>query len=150
MTLPSGQLTICDMKLTNVLLASLLVGCGGFAGSIARYGMSVLGQRFSVDWPIGTLATNILGCIFVGVITEVALAGEMLSPGMRLLLATGFCGGFTTLSSMIYETIAMFRDSEYLHAAIYMGGSIIFSVAAFLVGVLAVRILIRTGGGLWN
>jgi len=138
------------MKLTNALLASLLVGCGGFAGSIARYGMSVLGQRFSVDWPLGTLTANVLGCLLVGIITEAALAGEMLSPGARLLLATGFCGGFTTLSSMIYETNAMFRDSEYLHATAYLGGTIILSAAAFLVGVLAVRILIRTGGGLWN
>jgi CrcB protein len=69
---------------------------------------------------------------------------------MRLLLATGFCGGFTTLSSMIYETNAMFRDSEYLHAMLYIGSSIIFSVLAFFVGVVAVRTIIRTGGGLWN
>jgi fluoride exporter len=136
--------------MTHPLLISLLVGFGGFAGSVSRYGLSVTSQRLSIDWPIGTLAANVLGCLFIGIITELSARGETISPEVRLALATGFCGGFTTMSSMIYETAQMLRAREYLHATTYAAGSFLLSLIAFVVGLMLVRILIRTGGGLWN
>ena len=128
----------------------MLVGCGGFAGSVARYGLSVTSQRLTVEWPLGTMAANVLGCLLIGIITELSAQSDAVSPEVRLALATGFCGGFTTMSSMIYETAGMFRDSEYLNAILYISGSFIFSMMAFFIGTLAVRILIRMGGGLWS
>jgi fluoride exporter len=129
---------------------SLLVGLGGFAGSVARYGLSVTSQRFSIEWPIGTLAANVLGCFFIGIITGLSDRGEVLSPEMRLALATGFCGGFTTMSSMAYETAEMIRASEYLHAAAYAAGTFLLSMCAFAAGVMALRILVKIGGGSWS
>jgi len=129
---------------------SLLVGLGGFAGSVARFGLSVASQRFSITWPMGTLAANVLGCFFIGVITGLSARGETISPEVRLALATGFCGGFTTFSSMIYETAEMIRASEYLHATLYAAGSFLLSMAAFVLGVMAVRMLVRMGGGSWS
>ena len=55
--------------MANPWSLSLLVGVGGFVGSIARYGLSVTSQRFSIEWPIGTLAANVLGCLAIGIIT---------------------------------------------------------------------------------
>jgi CrcB protein len=132
--------------MTNPWTLSLLVGAGGFAGSIARYGLSVASQRFSFEWPIGTLAANVLGCLAIGILTGLSDRGETLSPELRLALATGFCGGFTTMSSMVYESSEMIRASEYLHATGYVAGTLALCMIAFLTGSIAVRVLVKTGG----
>ena len=124
------------------------MGLGGFAGSVARFGLSVTLQRFSIEWPIGTLAANVLGCFAIGIIAALSARGETISPEMRLALATGFCGGFTTMSSMIYEAAEMIRATEYLHATIYAAGTFLLSMSAFVAGIMAVRILVKIGGGL--
>jgi len=136
--------------MTNPWGISLLVGLGGFAGSVARYGLSVTSQRFSIEWPLGTLTANVLGCLAIGILTGLSARGETLSPEIRLALATGFCGGFTTMSSMIYETAEMIRASEYLHATVYVAGTFLLSMTAFVMGVIAMRILSKIGGGLWS
>lgn len=136
--------------MTNAWGISLLVGLGGFAGSVARYGLSVASQRLSIEWPLGTLAANVLGCLAIGILTGLSARGETVSPEVRLALATGFCGGFTTMSSMVYETAEMIRASEYLHATLYAAGTFLLSMAAFVAGVMAVRIIAKIGGGQWN
>lgn len=132
--------------MTNPWTLSLLVGMGGFAGSIARYGLSIASQRVSFEWPIGTLAANVLGCLTIGMIAGLSDRGEALSPEVRLALATGFCGGFTTLSSLVYETAEMLRVSEYLHATMYVAGTFFLSMCAFAAGTIAIRMLVRIGG----
>ena len=127
-----------------------MVGLGGFAGSVARYGLSVVSQRYWVEWPIGTLAANVLGCLAIGILTGLSARGETVSPEIRLALATGFCGGFTTMSSMVYETAEMIRASEYVHATFYAAGTFLLSMTAFIAGVMAVRIIVKIGGGLWS
>lgn len=136
--------------MTHPLAVSALVGFGGFAGSIARYGLGVASQRLSFEWPIGTLAANVLGCLLIGIIAGLSERTEAISPAARLALATGFCGGFTTMSSMIYETAEMMRAGEYLHASVYVAGSFVLSMCAFVVGLTVVRVVVKAGGGLWN
>lgn len=132
--------------MTRPLLIAFIVGCGGFAGSVSRYGLSVASQRFSVEWPLGTLAANALGCLAIGIIAAVSADSEILSPELRIALATGFCGGFTTMSSMIYETNEMLRTGEYLHAMAYAAGTVVLSMAAFAAGMILVRVLFKMGG----
>ena len=136
--------------MTNPWGISLLVGLGGFAGSVARYGLSVTSQRYSIEWPIGTLAANVLGCLAIGILSGLFARGETVSPEIRLALATGFCGGFTTMSSMIYETAEMIRASEYFHATLYTAGTFLFSMTAFAAGVIAVSIIVKIGDRLWS
>lgn len=136
--------------MTNPWSISLLVGLGGFAGSVARYALSVFSQRFSIEWPVGTLAANLLGCLVIGIVAGLTARGETISPAIRLALASGFCGGFTTMSSMIYETAEMIRANEYLHAAIYAAGTFALAMTALVAGVMAVRIVAGIGGELWN
>ncbi|OPL18770.1 MAG: hypothetical protein AVO35_13130 [Candidatus Aegiribacteria sp. MLS_C] len=128
----------------------ILVGLGGFAGSAARYGLSIASQRFSIEWPIGTLAANVIGCLALGIITGISARGETVPPEIRLALAAGFCGGFTTMSSMIYEVARMIRASEYLHATMYAAGTFLLSMAAFITGIMEVRVFAKIGGALWN
>ncbi|MBN2302637.1 MAG: fluoride efflux transporter CrcB [Lentisphaerae bacterium] len=136
--------------MTNPWGISLLVGLGGFAGSVARYGLSITSQRFAIEWPIGTLAANVIGSLAIGIITGLSARGATVSPEIRLLLATGFCGGFTTMSSMIYEAAEMIRASEYLHATLYTVGTFLLSMTAFIAGVMAVRTIVKIGGVLWS
>jgi CrcB protein len=130
--------------------AALLVGVGGGLGSLARYGLSLVAQRSALDWPLGTFAANCLGCLFIGAIAQCAARGEALSPEARLFLATGFCGGFTTMSSMIYEAGQMLRADEILHASFYVGVTLLGSLLAFFLGAVAVRVALRMAGGVWS
>jgi len=134
----------------HTLINCLWVGAGGCVGSIARYLMSVLGQRLSIVWPVGTFASNVAGCFLIGVFSHLALQTEVLSPSTRLLLTAGFCGGFTTMSSMIYETGQMTQSREYLHAVVYLGGTVAVCFLAFFAGMLIARLIWKTGGGPWN
>ena len=136
--------------MNHAVTGCLLVGLGGMVGSVSRYGLSLLSQRFASDWPLGTWVANLLGCFFIGAIMEVSTRGETLTPEARLLLATGFCGGFTTMSSMIYETAQMMRAAEYLHAAVYVGATFVLSMVAFFLGVAASRFAMKGAGGLWS
>ena len=126
--------------------ACLLVGSGGMAGSVARYGLSLAAQRFTFDWPIGTLTANALGCFAIGLLAEAAARGQGLSPEARLLLATGFCGGFTTLSSVVYETVQMLKAGDTFHATFYFGGTLVLSMAAFTGGILLVKLIQKSAG----
>jgi len=134
----------------NPLTASILVGAGGFAGSVARYSLTLICQRFSVEWPLGTAASNLLGCFIIGSISALSDRAEVLSPATRLLLATGFCGGFTTMSSMVYETVQMLRSGDYFHASLYFGITLAGCMLAFFAGVVITRFLIKGTGGLWS
>jgi len=134
----------------NPWAIAVLVGVGGFAGTLARYGLSLAFRRFSFEWPLGTWTANVLGCLLIGSITGLSARVETISPEVRLVLATGFCGGFTTLSSLIYETSEMLRASEHWHATLYVVGSFTASMTAFVLGLVAVRMLIKPGGGLWS
>jgi CrcB protein len=125
----------------KTLVPFLAVGAGGFAGSVLRYALSLLGQRLSIAFPHGTLWSNLLGCLVIGALTALAAKTETLSPAMRLLLATGFCGGFTTLSSFIYEMFKFAQASQYLYASGYFLVTFLGCASAFCLGLYAV--------GLW-
>lgn len=75
----------------NRMLPILVVGAGGFIGTILRYLLSLVGQRFSFTFPHGTLWANLLGCLALGIVTALATETETLSPATRLFLATGIC-----------------------------------------------------------
>lgn len=118
----------------------LLVGAGGAAGSIARFlSQQLIARYYPSSFPWGTLIVNITGCFIIGVIYAFGEKGNLLSPDMRLLLATGFCGGFTTFSTFAYENISLMREGELLYTFLYIAASIIIGFLAAYVGVLIVK-----------
>ena len=119
------------------------VGAGGFVGSVLRYGFSLAGQRFSVAFPLGTLGANLLGCLSLGAVMAVASETEILSPSARLFWATGLCGGFTTMSTFMYEMSRFGQDSEYWVASGYFAATLAGCALAFWAGTLAVRLLMK-------
>ncbi len=74
----------------RIIANSLLLGIGGFLGSIARYSCSLAFQSKLLVIPLGTLTANWTGCLFIGMLAELSAAGELLSPEARLALAVGW------------------------------------------------------------
>lgn len=118
----------------------LLVGAGGFVGSVARFlSQQFVARHYPSSFPWGTFAVNVVGCFLIGLIYAISEKGSVMSPEWRLLLATGFCGGFTTFSSFAYENIVLMRDGELLFTFLYVAGSIVIGFAAAYLGVLIVK-----------
>ena len=135
----------------NVIFRNcILVGVGGFFGSVLRYAFSLSLQRYSIVVPLGTLTANLVGCFVIGMIAQLSAPSGWLTPEARLIFAVGFCGGLTTASTMIYETAQYLGDGEYFHAGGYVVGTIIGSMLAFFLGAVLIKFIIRSTGGFWN
>lgn len=129
-------------KMKNVF-AIFVVGAGGFVGSVLRYLLSQTAQRFSMTFPHGTLWANFLGCLLLGIVVSVATETQSISPSTRLFLATGLCGGFTTMSTFTYETVRFLQDSEYLYAAGYLAATVTGCIFLFGLGLFGTRLLLK-------
>ena len=118
----------------------LIVGIGGFIGSISRYFVTLFVQnKFLSTFPFGTLSVNIAGCFLIGLVyalsEKVNIAAEW-----RLFLITGMLGGFTTFSSFSNETVSMLRDAQYGFAILYVSCSVIIGLLATLGGIFLIKI----------
>ena len=123
-----------------MIIPFLYVGLGGFIGAVLRFGASLATAGWSVALPFGTLISNVLGCFVIGVVAAMAAATDAVSPNARLFLATGICGGFTTMSSFVYELAEYLRSSDYLMGALYFGVTIFGSVLMFYLGTILVSL----------
>lgn len=115
-----------------VFAAALFVGCGGFFGSIMRYGLSLI--PFKGDFPLMTFLTNLLGAVLIGVVVEVTSGIMACPPSLVLFLKTGLCGGFTTFSTFSLETLSLFENSQTKTAVVYMSLSLAGCVLGVLIG----------------
>ncbi len=119
----------------------LLVGSGGFLGSISRYLASRFLQiNFSSTFPVGTFVVNITGCLIIGLIYGYSERSSLLTPGWKMFLAVGFCGGFTTFSTFANENLALLRDGDFFHFSIYTILSVVLGIASTFGGVLITKI----------
>lgn len=109
----------------------LLVFVGGGIGSVARYLLGKLLNSPSDGIPYGTFVANILGSLIIGIILGLAARNETLTQSQTLLLATGFCGGFTTFSTFAYENHLFLKSGDFTSFAFY-------TVASFVLAFLAV------------
>lgn len=125
------------------------VGIGAAIGGMARFLLGAfIQQRAGADFPMGTLLINITGSFVLGFVMRYALQSGMLSPELRALLTTGFCGGYTTFSTFSYETALLIEDGEYSRAALYIGLSVGVALAFIFLGFIAAQRLLelRTTG----
>ena len=122
----------------------IFVGVGSMAGGMSRYGLTLVTQNISAfTIPFGTLISNLAGCLAIGLIAGIGGKTELMSTEMRLLLATGFCGGFTTMSSFVYELGQYVQDKEYFFASSYFVATLAGAGLAFVMGLLIIEFLLR-------
>jgi fluoride exporter len=127
----------------QALSSFLLVGIGSLVGGVSRYGLTLLTQNVSAfSLPYGTLLSNLAGCLVIGLIAGAGRT-ELLSTELRLLLATGFCGGFTTMSSFVYELGQFVQDKAYFFASSYFAVTLVGAGLAFALGLLISASLLR-------
>jgi fluoride exporter len=114
----------------------LLVGFGGFIGSIARYLASGYVQQStkSIDFPYGTLAVNVIGCFIIGFLAQLAESRGAFTSESRLFVFVGILGGFTTFSSFGNETLNLARDSQMMNALANIGANVILGLFAVWLG----------------
>lgn len=129
--------------MTKILMPLVYVGLGGFLGAVFRYLTTLATQGVSITIPYGTLVSNLLGCFVIGIVATLAMGSTLLSTEARLFLATGVCGGYTTLSSLIYELARLVDDGELLHASVYLAATFVGAVVAFYLGTLLTALLLR-------
>ena len=109
---------------------------GGAAGSVARYLVSLALHGTAVAAvPLGTLAVNVVGSFVIGLIGGLSASGHTdVGAGFRLLLTTGFCGGFTTFSTFVNEAFCTARSGEVIGAAVYVGAGVVLGLLAVAAG----------------
>ena len=114
----------------------LLVSIGSFFGGGMRFWASKAVQSWTViAFPFGTMAVNVLGCLIIGFLSGLNWnGGAMMSPSTKLLLTTGFCGGFTTFSTFMNEGAGLMKDEQYTYMMLYLFGSLALGLIAVLAG----------------
>ena len=114
----------------------LIVGLGGAAGSMLRYGVQ---KFFNLPgpgaFPTGTLIVNISGCFLIGALWSIASRSLTWNDDMKLLLMTGVCGGFTTFSAFTLEGVGLLKESKTALFTIYLAASVIGGLFATLIGI---------------
>ena len=118
------------------------IAVGAAAGGVSRFYLSQAVQQRMGSFPWGTLLINVTGSLLLGFLMRYALATPALSVEVRMMLTTGFCGGYTTFSSYSYETAVLIEEGQFGRAAVYSITSVLAALIAIFVGFMLARELI--------
>lgn len=119
------------------MLGAVAVAAGGAAGSLLRYGGTMLAARlWGEAFPWGTMAINVIGSLVIGWFATASMPGGAApaSHELRLLVMTGLCGGFTTFSAFSLQTLALLRAGDTAGAALNIGLSVLLCLLAVAAG----------------
>ncbi len=114
----------------------LLIGMGGFFGAILRYALSTFVQSSSKisGFPLGTLVVNLIGCLLIGALAQLAEIRDIFTPETSSLIFLGFLGAFTTFSTFSSDSFNLFREGNNLLFYLNIGASVIFGLFAVWLG----------------
>jgi CrcB protein len=118
----------------------IFVASFGALGCVARYLLAGWGNSlFGGSLPYGTFAVNVIGSFLIGVVMEFSLHSSSVSQELRIGLAVGLLGGFTTFSAFSYETFRLLEDGLALQAMLYVFSSVIVCLVFTFAGIVACR-----------
>ena len=121
---------------------ALLAALGGAVGSVARYlAVTAATRAFGADFPWGTFMVNVAGSFAIGAIMAAIMGWFGGATDLRVLLVTGFLGGFTTFSAFSFEMLTLLQRQAYAAAFGYAAGSVLLSLAAVFAGFTIVKAL---------
>jgi CrcB protein len=118
------------------------VGIGGLVGAMARFAVyQLVVPRLGTGFPFATLLVNATGSLLIGVVVT-WLTARAVDPAWRLVLVTGFLGGYTTFSAFSHETVSLLLDQRWERATLYVVGSNVVGVVACWGGIVLVRLVL--------
>lgn len=122
----------------------IAIGLGAIAGALSRYYLTIwLANRLGTAFPSGTFLINLSGCLGMGFFTTYAERVAAISPELRLLIAVGFLGSYTTFSTYELDTQKLIQQSDLTVALFYWAGSAILGVIGIQMGTILARLLFR-------
>ena len=121
------------------MLNCLIVGIGGFIGTVCRYLIGLIPIETKSGFPIKTLFINIAGSFLISLITALAVKNKGLNEQIVLMLKVGVCGGFTTFSTFAYESTELMKNGHTVIALAYVCASVILGILA----VFAAQVLVK-------
>ena len=132
-----------DKAWLTILTKIFHIGIGGFLGANARYWLGgCVNGRWGVTFPYATFVVNLTGSFFLGLfVTLITERYVVFHPNLRLLIAIGFIGSYTTFSTLEYETFALAETGSYFHAVLNASLSLLFGFVAVWLGVRFARFL---------
>jgi CrcB protein len=123
----------------------IAVGGGAAVGAWLRWGLGIVLNPVFPTLPLGTLAANLIGGLFIGFAMELLTRHTVLPPEARLLVVTGFLGGLTTFSTFSAEVVTLLLRREWLWGSIAIGGHVLGSLAMTIAGIAAMRAVYALG-----
>ncbi len=123
----------------------LVVGIGGFLGSVLRYLISGYVQNVSqsISFPYGTLSVNILGCLMIGIISQLVDLQIGITSETRLFMMVGVLGGFTTFSAFGNEAINLLQDQRFFLSFMYIASHLFICLSAVFIGRVIIKLIWR-------
>jgi CrcB protein len=125
-----------------MLQTILLVGSGGFIGSVMRYMVQYYMEKsLTSTFPWGTIIANIAGSFIIGIVFALAEKGNLMNAEWRIFLAVGICGGFTTFSSFAYNNLTMLNERAWGSLLLNIGGNLFLGILAVYLGIILIRLI---------
>lgn len=117
-----------------------IVLIGGGTGSVFRYLVSLYFNKWvSFNFPLSTFIINIFGCLLIGIISGLLLKSNYSSPELKLLIITGFCGGFTTFSAFAHENFNLIESGNFILSLFYSFLSVMIGIFCVWIGILMTK-----------